>query len=346
MKDFRLAIAAAVVAIGVVAGGSFAKQAATAGQYKVLKTAKLAGEGGFDYIFADPDGRRLYVPRIGSAGLMVFDLDTLDQVGSIPLAAGGAAVDPISHHGFSTTRPLTMWDSQTLKVIKTIDVERPDAIMYDPFNERIWVFGANATVINGADGTVVGIVDLGGRPEQGVSDGKGTIYVNLINKNQIAVVDAKTLTVKAHYDISSAGVTPYGLSLDPKNHILFSYVQKPTTKTIVVVNADTGQIITTIQGGDGVDTAVFNPNTMEAITADVAGTMTFIKENSPTSFTLEQSLTTMPGTRTCALDPKTGHVFTMSAEFGPPPPPDPASRGRGGQGPLLPGTFTVFMVGK
>src|ERR1019366_10019849 len=157
-----------------------------AGPYKVLKTAKVGGEGGFDYIFADVKARRLYIPRNGPTGqLTVFNLDTLEPAGAIAnVSAGGATVDPKSHHGFSTTRPkITMWDTSTLAVIKTIDVEgRPDGIKFDPFNERIWVLShmpPYATVIDGKDGNVVGTLDLGGSPEEAVSDGRGTIYVNI-----------------------------------------------------------------------------------------------------------------------------------------------------------------------
>ena len=118
-------------------------------------------------------------------------------------------VDPKSHHGFSTTKPITMWDSSTLKVIKTIDVDgRPDGIMFDPYNERVWVLShmpPYATVIDAKEGTVVGTLDLGGEPEQAVSDGKGTVYVNISDKANIAVVDAKNLAVTAHYDVSSKG---------------------------------------------------------------------------------------------------------------------------------------------
>src|SRR5580692_3690476 len=165
--------------IAMLASMGLAQQDPTSGPYKVLKTAKVGGEGGFDYISADVEARRLYVPRSGAMGqLTVFNLDTLEPAGSITsIKSGGAAVDPKSHHGFSTTKPVTMWDSKTLQVIKTIDVDgRPDGIMFDPYNERIWVLShmaPYATVIDGKDGTVVGTLDLGGAPEQAVSDGKG-----------------------------------------------------------------------------------------------------------------------------------------------------------------------------
>ena len=149
--------------------------AQTAGPYKVLKTAKVGGAGGFDYVYADVDGRRLYIARSGpTARITVFNLDTLEPAGEIAnVKSGGAIVDPKSHHGFSTTKPITMWDAGTLQVIKTIDVDgRPDGIMFDPYNERVWVLShmpPYATVIDGKEGTVIGTVDLGGMPEQAVT---------------------------------------------------------------------------------------------------------------------------------------------------------------------------------
>jgi hypothetical protein len=324
---------------------------AQGGPYKVLRTVKAGGDGGYDYIFADVEGRRLYVPRGGPTGLMVFNLDTLQALGTISDAkAGGATVDPQSHHGFSTTKPITMWDSNTLKVIKTIAVDgRPDGILFDPYNERVWILShvpPHATVIDAKEGTVVGTLDLGGAPEQAASDGKGTIYVNITDKANIAVVDAKHLTVTAHYDVSSKGAGGSGLALDPKGHILLAYYRRPLP-TVIIVNAETGNIITTLPTGMGVDTAAFDPHTMEAISAEYADSMTFIREESPTSFAVEQTLETMPGAKTIVLDTETSHLFTMAAEFGPPPPnAQPGPAGRPPRGPMIPGSFSVLMVGK
>jgi hypothetical protein len=336
----------------MLASLGLSQEAPTAGAYKVLKTAKVGGEGGYDYIFADVEGRRLYIPRGGATGqLTVFNLDTLEPSGSIAdVRSGGATVDPKSHHGFSTTKPITMWDATTLKVIKTIDVDgRPDGILCDPYNARVWVLShqpPHATVIDAAEGTIVKTLDLGGAPEQAVSDGKGTIYVNIADKANIAVLDAKNLTVTAHYDVSSKGTGGSGLAFDAKNHVLFAYYRQPSP-TVVIVNADNGNIITTLPTGMGVDTVAFNPATMEAISAEGGGSMTFIKENSPTSFVVEQMLQTMVGAKTLALDTKTNHLLTMAAEFGPPPtdaPPGPA--GRPARGPMVPGSFSILMVGK
>ena len=352
MRPFRLAFVLAV-GIAMLASLGLAQQSPTAGPYKVLKTAKVGGEGGFDYISADVEGRRLYVPRSGPMGqVTVFNLDTLEPAGTIPnVRAGGAIVDPNSHHGFSTTKPITMWDSNTLQTIKTIDVDgRPDGIMFDPYNERVWVFShmpPYATVIDGKEGTVVGTLDLGGQPEEAVSDGKGTVYVNIMDKANVAVVDAKKLTVTAHYDLSSKNVdNGSGLSLDAKNHVLFAYWRLPSP-VVVIVNADNGNIITTLPTAVNVDTVAFNPATMEAISTAGDGSIVFIKENSPTSFVVEQRLQTMLGARTMVLDTKTNRVLTVAFEYGPVPAnaPPPVA-GRMALGPPVPDSFTLLMAGQ
>jgi len=348
----RAFCATVVLAAGIAMLASVGlAQPPDAGPYKVLKTAKVGGDGGFDYIFADVEGRRLYIPRRAPAGLKVFNLDTLEPVGGIDtISAGGAAVDPKSHHGFSTTKPITMWDSSTLKTIKTIDVDgAPDGIMFDPYNARVWVLSHKppyATVIDAKEGTVVGTVDLVGTAEQAVSDGKGTVYINISDKGGVAVVNAKTLAVTTNYDLSAKGVHGSGMSVDAKNHVLFAYFRDPKP-VVVVLNADNGKILDTFTTGEGVDTVAFNPATMEAISTANDGTMAFIKENSPTSFAVEQTLQTMPGAKTMALDTKTNHILTMTAEYGPAPANAPAGpAGRPARGPMVPGSFSILMVGK
>ena len=169
------------IGIAILTAVGRAQPAAAPGIYSVLKTAKVGGDGGYDYVYADVAGRRLYVPRSGtSPRISVFNLDTFEPVGEIAnTRAQGAAVDPKSGHGFASSKPVAMWDTKTLALLKTIDVQgSPDGILFDPFNDRVWVFShsaPNATVINASNGTVVGTLDLGGAPEQAVSDGKGHI---------------------------------------------------------------------------------------------------------------------------------------------------------------------------
>jgi DNA-binding beta-propeller fold protein YncE len=322
----------------------FAQQKAPATPYKVVKTVKVGGAGGFDYVYADADGRRLYIPRPAASGarITVFDLDSLASVGEIPNAnARGVAVDPKSHHGFGSSKPVVMWDTNTLATIKTIDVNgAPDGILFDPFNERVYVFShraPNATVINAKDGSVVGTIDLDGAPEQAVTDNKGHIYVDIEDKNNIAVVDAKTLKVTAHYDLAGKGDGPGGLALDEKNHVLFAACHEPAT--MVILNAEDGKIITTLPIGEGVDGAGFNPNTMEAFSTQGDGTLTVIEENSPTRFVVGQTVATKRGARTMTVDPKTNQIFTVTGEFTPPP-----AGERRGQ--MVPDTFSIIVVGK
>ena len=364
--------------IGIAAGLALAATTGMAqdGPYKVLKTAKVGGLGGFDYIYADDVGRRVYIARKGAQGatptparLTVFDLETLAPVGDVSdVSANGVAVDPKSGHGFASSKPVTMFDTKTLAVIKRIDVDPksgPDGILGDPFNQRIYVFShpsMDATVIDAKDGTVLGTVDLGGAPEQGVSDGKGHVYVVVQDKSNVAVIDAKTMKVTAHYDYADKANRCNGLALDAKNRVLFVACGQsgnppvtPAQPVMVILNADDGKIVTTLPLAGGSDGAVFNPATMEAFSSHGNGTMTIVKENSPTSFVVEQNLNTMAGAKVLTLDSKTNHILTDAAEYGPPQPPAapgaaPPQGGRGGRGPargpMLPDSFSILVVGK
>jgi DNA-binding beta-propeller fold protein YncE len=339
------------VALALCASMLFAQD----GPNKVLRTAKVGGDGRFDYVYADSDGRKLYIARRGPDRVSVYNLDSLELAGEIANAsAAGAAVSTKSGHGFASSKPVTMWDIKTLATIKTIDVEgNPDGIMYDPFNDRVYIFShraPNATVINAADGAVLGTIDLGGAPEQGVSDGKGHIYVDVEDKGNIAVIDANTMTVTAHYDLDGKGNQCAGLALDAKNEILFATCRAP--QGMVILNAKDGKIITTLPIGQGTDGAVFNPKTMEAFSSQGDGTLTIVKENSATDFVVEQNLQTMRGAKTLTLDSKTGHILLIAAESAPPPappagtpPPAPGGRG-GGRGSMVPGSFSILVVGR
>jgi DNA-binding beta-propeller fold protein YncE len=332
----------------------------SSGPYSVLKTAKVGGEGGFDYVYADSDGRKVYIARKGpEPRVTVFDLDTLKPAGEIPkTTANGAAVDPKSHHGFASSKPVAMWDTNTMQLIKTIDVQGgPDGILFDPFNQRVWVFShgmPHATVIDSKDGTVVGTLDLGGAPEQAVTDGMGHMYVDIEDKDNVAAIDTKAMTVTAHYDLGGKGSMPAGLGFDVKNHVLFVACRQPAPGVMVMLNSQDGKVISTVPLAGGSDGAVFNPKTMEAFSSAANATLTVIKEKSPTEFEQEQIVTTMTGGKTLTLDSKTNHILIIAAEYGPPPPPPPADAtkdapkkgGRGGRPPMLPDSFSIVVVGK
>jgi DNA-binding beta-propeller fold protein YncE len=347
MRRFRFSFA---VASAILASIGLAQQVSSAGPYKVLKTVKVGGEGGYDYVDADVAGRRVYFVRSGvMPRVVVHNLDTLERVGEIPLTsnAHGAVVDPKSNHGFVSSKPIMMFDAKTLMPIKTIEVQgNPDGMYFDPKDERVYVLSHAAphiTAINTKDGTVAGTVDLGGMAEQAVSDGKGHLYVDVEDKENVAVVHTKTLMVTAHYDVTGKGGTCAGLAMDLKNRILFVACRNPAN--MVILKADDGKIITTLPIGMVSDGVIFNPATMEAFSSQVDGTMTIIKENSPTSFEIEQTLQTMAGARTSTMDTKTHRIILIGAEFGPPTPPAQPG-GRAGRGAIVPGSFSLLMVGK
>jgi DNA-binding beta-propeller fold protein YncE len=341
-----------IVAFGIAAFLLSGQPAAAAESYKIIKTTQTMGTGGIDYVYADNDNRRLYVPRGNQ--VLVFDLDSLVSLDSITNArARGVAVDPKSQHGFCSSSPVVMWDAKTLKSIKTIEVQgRPDGIMFEPLTERIYVFShspPNATVIDGKDGSVVGTIDLGGAPEQAASDGQGHLYVDIEDKDNIAVVDVKTLKVTAHYDLAGKGGGPGGLGLDAKNRILFAMCHEP--QTCVILSADDGKILTTLPIGRGTDGGGFNPNTMEAFSSQGDGTLTIIKENSPTSFEVEQTVQTKSRAKTCTLDVKNNQIVLITTEPAPAsgagttPPAggeQPGGRQRGGG----PGMLDIIIVGR
>src|SRR5215467_14658021 len=335
------------------------------GPYKVLKSARVGGEGGWDYIYADVAGRRLYIPRRGAPNatpavqtrLSIYNLDTLELMGEIAGVGGnGAAVDPKSGHGFTSSRPVSMFDTKTMMLIKTIDVGNaaPDGIYFDEFNERVYVFShptKDATVIDAKDGTVLGTIDLGGVPEQGVADGKGMLYVVMQDAvGSVTAVDVKTMKATGHYSFIDKGGCN-GLALDVKNQVLFAACGRsgnpptqPAQPMMVILSAKDGKILASLPLAGGSDGAAFNPATMEAFSTHGNGTLTVVKENSPTTFEVEQNLPTMNGARTIAFDSKMNRIFTMSQERGPAPTPPPAG-GRGGQGPAIPGSFTIVRIG-
>ena len=344
----------------MLASRGIAQTTPAAGPYKIVNSTQIMGTGGIDYVYADNDNRRLYVAR--GDQVLVFDEDTLKSVGAIANArARGVAVDPKSNHGFSSSSPVAMWDAKTLETIKTIDVQGgPDAIVFEPLTERIYVLShraPNVTVIDGKDGAVVGTIDLGGAPEQPQSDGQGHMYIDVEDKDQIAVVDVKTLKVTAHYDLAGKGGGPGGLGLDAKNHILFAMCHDPAT--CVVLSADDGKILATLPIGNGTDGGGFNPATMEAFSSQGDGTLTIIKENSPTSFEVEQTVQTKPRAKTCTLDTKNNRIILITTErmaptAGAAAAPassscQPAKRGAaadGGGGGGGPGPLDIIVVGR
>ncbi len=334
------------------------------GPYKVLKIQLVGGDGGFDYVTADPDARNLYVARSGLAGhLGVFNLDTLAQVGDIPgVSAHGGAVDTATGHGFATSKPVTMFDSKTFAILKKIDVQgNPDGYLNDAYNHHFYILShsaPNITVLDDQDGSILGTIDIGGAPEQAATDGRGKIYVDIEDKSAIAVIDANTMKMVGRYDVSSKGGGCAGLALDAKNNILFASCRD--NKNMIILSATDGHILTDLPIGSGSDGTTFNPATLEAFSSQGDGTLTVVKETSPTNFSVEQTVATPARAKVLTLDTKTNQILTITAEYGPVPAAAPApaagaatgaSQGipvwmRGPRPPMIPGSFQILVIGK
>ena len=340
---------AATLCVCLLAGSAVHAQS---GPYKVLDTKKVGGAGNFDYLFADSDDRKLFIARSGAGGhIAVYNLDTLAPAGDIPnTSAHGATIDNKYGHGFTTSKPVVMFDAKTLAVIKTIDVQgNPDGYFTDSFNDRVYILShaaPNVTVLDAKDGAILGTIDLGGAPEQAASDGKGHLYIDLEDKDAVAVVDTNTMKMTGKYDVSSKGGGCAGLALDAKNGILFAACRDK--KNMIILSAKDGHIITDLPIGVGCDGAVFNPATMEVFSSQGDGTLTVIKESSPTSFAVEQTVTTPVRAKTITLDTKTNKLYLMSAEYGAPPVPatPPAPGTRPARAAMIPDSFMIITVGK
>ena len=308
MKSF----AGILLGIGLLANNLHAQ---TSVPYKILDTTRLMGSGGTDYVFADNDGRRVYVPRGNST--LVFDLDSHKYIGAITNISGhGVAVDTKTHHGFSSSPQIGMFDTETMQKIKSIEVQgRPDGILLEPFTDKVYIFSHESpsiTVIEPKDGTVVGTIDVGGAMEEARSDGQGELFVDVEDEKKIAVIDVKALKVITKFDLDDSAGEPGGLGLDAKNHILFAMCARPNV--CAIVNADNGKTLATLPIGNGTDGGGFNSNTMEAFSSQRDGTLTIIKENSPTNFVVEQTVQTKSGCRTSSLDTKNNHIVLICTE--------------------------------
>ena len=320
--------------------------------YKVLDTTKVGGAGGWGYIYADADNRRLYVPRTGTGAagrITVFDLDTLKPAGTVAgISAHAVAIDPKSNHGFAASKPVAMFDTQTLKPIKNIAVQgTADFVAFDAFKERVYVLsaaGKNATVLDGTDGSVLGTIDLGGNPSQAISDGQGRVYVTISDTDEVAVIDADKMTVTARYDLDGVGAGPRGIALDAKDGDLFVSCDNAT---MVYLSAKDGKFIYALPIGVGADAVAYNPTTAEIFSAQDQGTLTVSKVSNPTNFAMSGDVETMQGAKNVAFDSKTSKLFLVAAKYVPvknPGTSTPAELLK--RGAVVPNSLSIITVGQ
>jgi DNA-binding beta-propeller fold protein YncE len=314
----------------------------------VIKTYKLGGEGGWDYLEVDPESHRLFISR--ATHVIVVDADSGKPLGDIPDTPGvhGIALANDLGRGFTSNGregTVSIFDLKTLTPISKVQAvgENPDAILFDPATKRVFTFNGrsnDSTAIDAASGNIVGKIALGGKPEFGVSNGEGELFVNLEDKSEILSLDPKELKVKSRWPLAPCE-SPSGLAMDTKNRRLFVGCDN---KMMAVVNADTGKVITPLPIGDGVDADRFDPETKLAFASCGEGVLAVVKEDSPDRFSVVQNVKTERGARTMALDLKTHLIYLVTAKFGPPPAAtaqQPRPRPS-----ILPDTFEVLVVGK
>jgi DNA-binding beta-propeller fold protein YncE len=316
--------------------------------YHVVGRIPLAGEGGWDYLTVDTAAHRLYVSR--GTHVAVIDLDRDSVVGDIPNTNGvhGIAFVRELNRGFTSNgrdTSVTIFDLTTLAPIAVVKVtgRNPDAIIYDPVSRRVFTFnggGANATAIDPQSGTVVGTLDLGGKPENAVSDGRGHMYVNIEDTSELVEFDPRTLKVLARWPLAPCE-EPSGLAMDRKTNRLFSVC---ANGLMAVVDPDKGRVVTTLPIGSGTDGAAFDPASRLAFSSNGEGTLTVVQEESPDRFRVVATVPTQRGGRTVALDERTHRVYTVAAEYGEAPAPTP-ERPRP-RPPVIPGSVVVLVLGR
>ncbi|MEI6506836.1 MAG: YncE family protein [Bacteroidota bacterium] len=319
----------------------------TSSSYKISKI-NIEGNGGWDYLTVDETTNRLFV----SHGTVVNVVDTKEKksVGIIEDTKGvhGIALAESLNKGFVSNgkdTSVTIFNLKTLHIISKTKITgiNPDAILYDQFSQKVFVFNGrtnNATVIDASTDKVVATIPLSGKPEFSVSNNNGLIYVNIETKNEIAVINAKTLTVEKTWTITP-GDEPSGLAIDNKTHRLFSVCGN---KMMVVTDATNGKVITTLPIGDHCDGLVFDEQKKLIFTSNGEGTITVIREENENNFSVVETITTQKGAKTIALNNKTHQLFLSVAEYGETPAvtvehPKPKA-------PIKPDTFGILVIEK
>ncbi len=315
--------------------------------YKVVGRYPVPGSGGFDYITVDSSARRLYVSH--ARQVEVLDADSGKILGTIADTPGvhGTAIASESSHGFTSNggeAKVSMFDSSTLKLIRKIDVGKgPDGIYYDPGTKRVFTNNHGThdiTALDAATGNVVGTVKVEGDGEQAVIGTDGLVYVNIEDTSEVVVFDPKSLEVRKRFPIGVAK-TPTGLAYDGNTKRLF--IGCRNQPMMVVMDAVTGKVVTSLPIGSGVDAAGFDPEDKLIFLSCGDGTLNIYHEKSADSYEDAGAVKTQPSAKTMAFDPKTKKVFLPAAEYQETPPTEP---GRRPTRTIKPDSFGVLIVGK
>jgi YVTN family beta-propeller protein len=312
-------LAAPFIAVLVLGFSLVSSFPASAQGFAITKKIPVSGQGGWDYLTVDEAGRRLYVSH--GTQVEVLDVDSGAIVGKVENTPGvhGIAVAHELGRGFASngqSSTVTIFDLKTLKEIAQVPVgKKPDAIIYDPATSRVFAFNgdsSSATAIQAADGKVAGTVDLGGGPEFAVADNSGYVYNNIEDASVVLKISSRSLKVEQRWPTGPCA-SPSSIAMDRTNRRLFIGCR---SKVMAVMNADTGNVITTLPIGDHVDATAFDPDSRLIFNSNGEGTITVIHEDSPDKYSIVQTVKTLPKAKTMALDPKTHKLFLSAAEAG------------------------------
>jgi DNA-binding beta-propeller fold protein YncE len=338
--------------IAALSAVALSAPAATTAHAQTFKVAKydIHGDGGTDYVTAEPGSRRVFVSR--STHVMVVDGATGKVLGDIPDTPRmhGVGIAAKHNHGFTTNAgdsTVTMFDLKTLATIRKIPIRAGglDGIMYDDFSDRIILTNhsrpiGTAVALDANTGDMLGTAELeDNAPEGAASDGRGKLYVNNESKNTIQVLDAKSMKVLASWPIAPCD-GPTGIAYDRATNRIFS----GCSKTSVVVDASTGKVVATIANGDGVDALGWDPvQKLIYIPAGRDGNVTVVHQDSPDKYTVVATVSTIVGAKTITVDPVTHTAYLFQPEYGPAPagaPPGPG--GRPARGPIVAAWFLAI----
>ncbi len=344
MKSFRPA--GTGMSLIVLLLTAFMLAAASAGQYHLLTTYKYGvapgGKEYFDYIAVDSPARRVYLSH--GTEVLVVNADNGAVIGKISgfLRDHGIALVKSLGLGFVTdgdAARVGVFDINTLKKVGEIPAaDDADCVIYDPASRHVFTFNGdsqNSTVIDPKTRQVIATVQLGGKPEFAVADGKGTIYNNLEDKSEVVVLDSRVLKIKSRWPIAPAG-EPAPITMDAAHRRLFVSGRKPAK--MVVMDADTGKVLQAFDISEGADASVFQPEAGLLFVSTRAGKIHVFHEDTPDKFSEVETVDTEVGAKTMGVDSKTNHLLADTADF---------TKPAAGQRPsAIPGTFRLLVYGK
>lgn len=314
--------------------------------YKITDSIKITGDGWWDYINVDDSTGRLFVSHGNET--QIVDSKTGNVLATIEDTKGvhGVTLDKDDNKAFISCgkdSSVVVINLSTFQIIGKIKVtgSNPDAILYDKYSGRVFTFNgrsSNVTVIDAKTSAVKGTLDMPGKPEFAVTDEDGKIYVNIEDKSEIVQFDTKTLKVLNIWDIAP-GKEPSGLAIDLKNNLLFSVCDN---KLMIILDANTGKVITTLQIGQRTDGCAFDPQLNRVYSSNGDGTLTVVQEINAKKFKVLENVSTKTGARTVCVNKTTHHIYLPTADFGQKP--EPTIDNPHPRAPIIPGTFIILDI--